>query len=209
MSIIRASILGAIDGIITSFTIISSAHATDIPLKTVIIIGISSLLSDGMSMGIGEYLSSRAEQTKNSKQLKSLTKEFEMERTKSIDEFKEYLKSENVQEYKKVAHYLASTPKLIARLKGYDASKKKNPILLGFSCFISFVFCGSVPLLFYILLDSSFISSIISSLIALFVIGLSQFRVRKIYTIEVLGLGTIAGMSSYFIGRAIDSMILD
>ncbi len=60
MARVRASILGGIDGIITSFAIVAGAHVLGSP-RSVHVIGVSSLLADGVSMGIAEYLSSSSE----------------------------------------------------------------------------------------------------------------------------------------------------
>lgn len=62
MSLLRASLLGAIDGVITSFAIVSGSHAGRFDDTIVIVIGTSSLLADGFSMGVSEFLSSDAVQ---------------------------------------------------------------------------------------------------------------------------------------------------
>jgi len=61
MSVLRPFILGGIDGIITSFTIMASCSAAGYSLRVAFVIGGASLLADGVSMGVSEYLSSRAE----------------------------------------------------------------------------------------------------------------------------------------------------
>ena len=75
MSILRASVLGAIDGIITSFAIISIVYASETDTKTILAISLSSLVADATSMGVGEYLSSNAEHTTSSKKLFELQKQ--------------------------------------------------------------------------------------------------------------------------------------
>ena len=58
-------IYGSIDGLITTFAIISSSIGASIPNVYIIIISIASLLSDGYSMGVSRYLSYTAELKKN------------------------------------------------------------------------------------------------------------------------------------------------
>ncbi|RPF81674.1 MAG: hypothetical protein CBC65_001980 [Rhodothermaceae bacterium TMED105] len=68
MSVLRASVLGGVDGIITSFAIAAGAHAASFSMNVVLVIGMSSVLADGLSMGISEYISSsgaRAERVKD------------------------------------------------------------------------------------------------------------------------------------------------
>lgn len=60
-SLLRASLLGGIDGTITSFVIVSGTHSGSLARNVVLIVGTSSLLADGLSMGVSEYLSSDAE----------------------------------------------------------------------------------------------------------------------------------------------------
>ena len=50
--------MGGVDGIITSFAISAGASAGALGSRVVLVIGVSSVLADGLSMGISEYLSS-------------------------------------------------------------------------------------------------------------------------------------------------------
>ena len=58
---LRPSILGAIDGLITSFVIVAGGFASNASTRVIALIGFSSLFADGISMGVSEVLSSRAE----------------------------------------------------------------------------------------------------------------------------------------------------
>ena len=59
-------IYGSVDGLITTFAIISSSVGADIPNIYMIIICLASILSDGFSMGVSRYLSYNAETKYNS-----------------------------------------------------------------------------------------------------------------------------------------------
>lgn len=63
MSILRPSLLGGVDGVITSFAIVAGAHAGDVDERVVLIIGLSSLLADGLSMGVSEIISNSGTET--------------------------------------------------------------------------------------------------------------------------------------------------
>lgn len=54
-------IYGATDGIITTFSIVAGATGGELIQRVITILGISNVLSDGYSMGISRYLSSKAE----------------------------------------------------------------------------------------------------------------------------------------------------
>ena len=60
MSLVRASLLGGVDGVITSFAIVAGASAAALGVDAVWVLGLSSVAADGFSMGVSEYLSSSA-----------------------------------------------------------------------------------------------------------------------------------------------------
>jgi VIT1/CCC1 family predicted Fe2+/Mn2+ transporter len=60
MSVIRPGILGGVDGVITSFAIVAGAHSGGLGSDVVLLMGLSSVLADGISMGVSEYLSTIA-----------------------------------------------------------------------------------------------------------------------------------------------------
>ena len=57
MSVLRPSILGGVDGVITSFAIVAGAHSGGFGTNVVLLLGMSSVIADGLSMGVSEYLS--------------------------------------------------------------------------------------------------------------------------------------------------------
>tara|TARA_A100001015_G_scaffold317389_1_gene434239 strand:- start:236 stop:778 length:543 start_codon:yes stop_codon:yes gene_type:complete len=61
VSYTRPFILGAFDGLVTTFVIITGGIAGNVPKSSITIIAASSLVADAFSMGSGEYLSSRSE----------------------------------------------------------------------------------------------------------------------------------------------------
>jgi len=54
-------VLGGIDGIITTFAIISGAVGANVDFKIIIIIGLSSLFADAFSMGVSNYLATKSD----------------------------------------------------------------------------------------------------------------------------------------------------
>jgi len=204
MSILRASVLGAVDGIITSFAIISSGYASETTSKTIMAISLASLVADATSMGVGEYLSSNAEQSKTSKKLVELHEQIKNERPIVFNEFSKMLKEKGVKEHRTVTSYLLDTPDVLISLKGVSKSSY-NAFVLGIVCLFSFILFGSVPILFFFLFDGSFVASIISSLCSLTLLGLIEFRTRKTYVLEVLLLSTACGFISYYVSTFIDN----
>ena len=58
---IKSIVYGGLDGIITTFAVVAGAAGGGFGPNVVIVMGISSLLADALSMGVGDALSSKAE----------------------------------------------------------------------------------------------------------------------------------------------------
>lgn len=59
--LLKPIIFGGLDGILTSFAIVAGAAGGRLPPSTVLILGFSNIFADALSMGVGEFLSSKAE----------------------------------------------------------------------------------------------------------------------------------------------------
>ena len=57
---IKALIFGGLDGILTSFAIVAGAAGGGMSVSVVLVLGFSNILADALSMGVGEFLSSKA-----------------------------------------------------------------------------------------------------------------------------------------------------
>jgi VIT1/CCC1 family predicted Fe2+/Mn2+ transporter len=60
---IRDLVFGAIDGIITTFAVVAGVTGGALSTKAVLIVGIANLVADGLSMGVGNYLGIRSEES--------------------------------------------------------------------------------------------------------------------------------------------------
>ena len=60
---VRELIYGANDGIITTFAVVAGVSGGGLPLRAVLIVGAANLFADGLSMGVGNYLSIRAHES--------------------------------------------------------------------------------------------------------------------------------------------------
>ena len=60
---IRDLVYGANDGIITTFAVVAGATGGALSARTVIVIGVANLFADGISMGVGNYLAIRSNES--------------------------------------------------------------------------------------------------------------------------------------------------
>ena len=58
---LKPIIFGGLDGILTSFAIVAGAAGGTLSTSVILILGFSNIFADALSMGVGEFLSSKAE----------------------------------------------------------------------------------------------------------------------------------------------------
>ena len=56
----RPAVLGAVDGIVTTFAVLVSGDVTGVDQDTIVVVALATMLADAVSMTVGEYLSSKA-----------------------------------------------------------------------------------------------------------------------------------------------------
>lgn len=61
MRYLRDFVYGAIDGAVTTFAVVAGATGANLSETVVVIMGVANLIADGFSMGVSNYLGSRAE----------------------------------------------------------------------------------------------------------------------------------------------------
>ena len=60
---IRDVVYGANDGVITTFAVVAGVTGGGLSAQAIMIIGVANLLADGLSMGVGNYLSIRSHES--------------------------------------------------------------------------------------------------------------------------------------------------
>ena len=58
---LKPIIFGGLDGTLTAFAIVAGAAGGNLSTGVVLILGFSNIFADALSMGVGEFLSSKAE----------------------------------------------------------------------------------------------------------------------------------------------------
>src|SRR5262245_3591490 len=54
-------VLGAVDGVVTTFAVVAGAAGAHFPPVVAIVLGLANLLADGFSMAVGNYLSRKSD----------------------------------------------------------------------------------------------------------------------------------------------------
>jgi len=225
---IKSIVYGGLDGIVTTFAVVAGAAGGGFGPNVVIVMGISSLLADAMSMGVGDALSSKAE-------VEVAKRERERERWE-LENFKEGEIREMIEIYENrgmskedaevVMRICAKYEPLFVDMMLVDElgieppDDSGTPWKDGLVTFGSFCFFGSFPLAAYVVLGFSgnmdprslFGISVALTLSMLFVLGaiksLMTTRSWWVSGLEMLAVGSFVAFVSFIIGFLIEEMLL-
>ena len=56
---VKSFVYGGMDGIITTFSVVAGSFGANLDTYVIIIMGLANLIGDGLSMSLGDYLSSK------------------------------------------------------------------------------------------------------------------------------------------------------
>ena len=226
---IKSIIYGGVDGVITTFAIITASYAADLSIKTILILGLSNVLADGFSMGFGDYASSYSER-----------EHYLSERNKEIHEYESNFDNEVgelVQMYAQKGLSLDDAAEMVSILaKPHNKEMFINHMMLmefnlcepdsnheimkhALSTIASFYIFGFVPLFTYIFAkmvsfqNKHFIfmyTSLVSGFV-LFSIGALSAHLSKRSLLKggfiTFTNGTIASATAYLIGYSLNKIL--
>lgn len=216
-------VYGSIDGIVTTFAVVAGASGAGLSIKVAVILGISNLIADGLSMSIGSFLSKRSEIDNYNKHRQ--IEEWEMEHLPEVErkEVEDIYRQKGFEgeELEMVVNRIVSNKAVWLDTMMKDElglmEETKSPFKAGLSTFLAFVVAGSVPLVAYVLTllnekdANPFMVSSIFTLLAFVLIGAAKNYIthagwfRSI--METVALGTIAAVAAYLLGYVLENSI--
>lgn len=217
---LKQIIYGGNDGIVTTFAIVAgfagaqSEGVAQVGGLAVLIFGLANLFADGVSMGLGEFLSLRSQHDLYHQRRASELREIEADPGQEQVELFEILRQRGLPaaEADTAAALIVRHPALMADLMmtyefGMQDPAEESPVLNGLMTFAAFVSFGAVPLLPYFLLPpdmTSFYLSVLSTALALSALGLLRGLATGERVLRAIGetvaVGTACAVVAYAVG---------
>ena len=210
-------VYGGLDGIITTFAVVSGVAGAELGTGIILILGLANLLADGFSMATGAYLSSKSEQ-----------EYYEKERERELWEVEHFPEAERLelQEIYLSRGYSEEDARQLVDIYSRDENRlvdammidelgmmsdERNPIFSALATLASFIVAGAVPLLIYLIglmvsisAGDEFLISILLSGIALFGLGVGKVLITHQNPIksgfEMLLVGGLAASVAFVVG---------
>jgi VIT1/CCC1 family predicted Fe2+/Mn2+ transporter len=217
-------VYGGLDGIVTTFAVVSGVAGAGLGAGIILILGVANLLADGLSMAAGAYLS-----------LKSEREYYHRERQREIWEVEHFPGGEQAEllELYKARGYSPEDAQTLVQIQSQDKAlwvdemmvtelgllpDDRKPVLSAAATFGSFLVAGLVPLLIYLLdlflpidPEAAFPVSVVLSGVALFALGAAKVLIteRNWFRsgLEMLAVGGVAAGVAYLVGYLLQGLV--
>ncbi len=220
---IKSLVYGGLDGIITTFAVVAGVAGASLSGGIVLIMGFANLIADGLSMAIGDYLSTKAE-------IEYSQKERERE-TWEVEHYPEGEKQEMIELYtakgmseedaRKITDIFSKHKETWISVMMVEElgilEDDESPIKNALVTFFSFLIFGFIPLIAYVvstfipgMKELTFILACILTGIILFVLGALKVKVTEKNWfksgLEMLIVGGVAAIAAFLIGKLLSGL---
>ncbi len=188
---LKQIVYGGNDGIVTTFAIVAgfagaaAEGAAQIGALAVLVFGLANLFADAVSMGLGEFLSTRSQRDLYMQQRRRELHELATNPDQERRELMQMLTERGLDRASAdaAADLLLTSPELVVdMMMSYELEmpdmRNGSPALDGLMTFLSFVLFGAVPLIPYFLLDPTnltFYLSVGATALALIALGVLRW----------------------------------
>ncbi len=210
-------VYGANDGIVTTFAVVSGVAGAKLAPAVVIIMGIANVLADGLSMGLGNYLSNRSRRDQYERVLKEELREIDTIPEIEREEIREIYAAKGFagDALESVVHVITKDRAVWAETMmreehGLSPEETDHAAWHGLMTFVAFILFGLIPIAPYIFPmadERRFSITIVATVVALLLVGLLRSYVTRERMlkgpIEILSIGLLCAAVSYYVGAAL------
>lgn len=222
-SYLRDFIYGAIDGAVTTFAIVAGSAGASLDEKVVVILGMANLIADGFSMGVSNFLGSRAQIDERRQAREEEERQIAAYPEGEREEVRQILKLKGFtgEDLERTVEVIASDRDgwvdfMMTEELGYG-SDSANPLRAALATFVAFLIVGAVPLFSFLLnvaftdlITHPYTVSVILTGVAFLAVGIAKSNVVEQDWwrggLETLALGGSAAALAYLVGLALSGI---
>lgn len=214
---LKSVVYGGLDGIITTFAVVAGVAGASLSSGIVLILGFANLIADGLSMAIGDYLSTKAENEYNRAEREREAWEVRNHPEGERRELEEIYvdKGFGQEDARQLVEIISKDEEawvstMMVEELGImesDESPYKNAI----ATFLSFSVFGVVPLMAFVvsllnpaIQENGFLVASVMTGVVLFILGALKVRITQRSWIksglEMLVVGGLAAIAAYTVG---------
>jgi len=214
-------VLGAVDGAVTTFAVVSGVAGAGLPSGVAVVLGFANVLADGFSMAVGNYLSTRSEH-----EVLELARQTERDHIDRLPEGER-------EEIRQIFRGKGFDGELLETITDTITEERErwvdtmvteelglqlvppHPVKAASVTFVAFMLAGLVPILplfltSYLTATQTFMTSAVATLVTFALIGAAKARAtRQSFlrpVLETLAIGGSAAFLAYFAGALLKSL---
>lgn len=218
---LRDAILGAIDGAITTFAVVAGSVGGGFSSTVVIVLGVASLLADGLSMAVSNYLGAKSDRERLAQARRNEERHIEVVPDRQRDEVRQIFAAKGFSgdTLERIVVTITRDRRLwvdtvVNEEFGLQLSPPR-PLLAGLTTFLAFLLVGALPLLPFLVnrldLQTAFSLSIAITATAFFVVGFVKGRLVGASTwrggVETLATGGAAAVLAFVAGHILRNWV--
>lgn len=218
------AVLGATDGVVTTFAVVAGAAGAHLSSGIVLIMGFANLLADGLSMAIGNYLGARSQRDFWREEREREIWEIEQIPEAEREEIRRHYRRKGFEgDFLEHAVSLITSDKErwldeMMREELGIREEKTAPAMSGLVTFLAFSLAGFLPLISYTIaffhadfLPRAFSFSVALTAATLFAVGAARcFITRRAWWrsgFEILALGGAAALCAFGVGYFLQALV--
>jgi VIT1/CCC1 family predicted Fe2+/Mn2+ transporter len=220
---IKSVVYGGLDGIITTFAVVAGVAGASLASGVVLILGFANLIADGLSMAMGDFLSTKAENEYNKAERDRETWEVENypdgEKMELVEVYKEKGLSE--EDARTVVEIISKNKRVWVDVMMTEElgiiESNESPLKNALATLLSFGLFGFIPLVAYVLSrftagmqTHTFATACVLTGLTLFALGAIKVRVTgrnwMMSGLETLVIGGATAVAAYGVGYALQGL---
>ncbi len=211
---LRASVFGAMDGLVTNIALVAGVGAAGASPRFIVLTGLAGLVAGAFSMSMGEYASIKTQNEQIDREWKREAEEIRLNSDFEERELATMLANMGMSEQtaNSAAHEIHADPERAALVHvtqelGLDPTEQPSPTVAAVSSFLTFSLGALVPLIPFLLGFASLAAGLVVGGIGLLVAGaLASLATTQSWwwsAIRQLLFGVVAAGATYLVGLAI------
>jgi len=189
---IKALVYGGLDGIITTFATVTTVAGANLSSAVILILGVAHLFADGISMGLGDYMGSKAEEDLIKRERAREEWEFKENPEGEIKEMVDLYVGKGIakKDAEDIMRILSKYEQAFIDIMmieelNLNPNEEDEALYSATITFVSFAAFGSIPLLSYLAAiipgveissDEQFYASVVLTGITMFILGAIKGR---------------------------------
>jgi VIT1/CCC1 family predicted Fe2+/Mn2+ transporter len=218
LSYLRDWVYGGIDGAVTTFAIVAGVVGAELPNRVVLILGIANLVADGFSMAAANYSGTKTEHEEQAHLRAVEERHIDIVPEGEREEIRQILRAKGFRGRdleRAVEVITADRDRWVDTMLAEEYGLPKvvrSPLKAAASTFASFVLCGAVPLLpFLVGAPAAFHMALVMTALVFFLIGSTKSRWSPVRWwrsgAETMANGLGAAGLAFVIGYALKTLV--